>query len=181
VFITADELKAYTGVIKNADASLQETYVGAAEDIVCNYLGYTPIKAARRDILDGSGGHGLYVRAKPVAVISGIYDIGTGAPIEGTPEGIVAREEFIYSPAAVFPEGKKNILVEYEAGYEMDALPAVIKLTALRIAALLQTEADNNIGVNSKSFAESGTRVFTNFQNFDKYLAPISRYKLLGV
>lgn len=57
----------------------------------------------------------------------------------------------------------------------------IIRLTAMRIAALLQSEADSNIGVNSKSFGEGGTRVFTNFVNFDKYLLPVSRYKLVRI
>jgi hypothetical protein len=49
-------------------------------------------------------------------------------------------------------------------------IPDIIKLTVLRIAALLQSESDSNIGVTSKSFADSGTRTFVNYTNFDKYL-----------
>ncbi|MDR0722096.1 MAG: hypothetical protein LBF75_04775 [Treponema sp.] len=60
-------------------------------------------------------------------------------------------------------------------------MPYIIKLTVLRIAALLQAESDSNIGITSKSFAESGSRTFMNYTNFDKYLLPIAGYKLLVV
>jgi hypothetical protein len=60
-------------------------------------------------------------------------------------------------------------------------LPVIIKQTALRIAALLQTEGDNNIGVTGKSMGDSGSRTFVNYVNFEKYLSPISRYKLLVI
>jgi hypothetical protein len=56
--------------------------------------------------------------------------------------------------------------------------PKLIIQTVYRIAALLQSEGDSNIGVTSKSFGDSGSRTFINFTNFDKYLFPIAKYKL---
>ncbi|MDR0411249.1 MAG: hypothetical protein LBH75_04660 [Treponema sp.] len=58
-------------------------------------------------------------------------------------------------------------------------MPLIFRQTALRIAALLQTESQNNIGVSGVSFGESGSRSFINYTNFDKYLSPLSRYRLL--
>jgi hypothetical protein len=60
-------------------------------------------------------------------------------------------------------------------------MPKIIKLTIMRIAAILQTESDGNIGVTSKSFGENGDRTFVSYTNFDKYLLPLSNYKLLVV
>jgi hypothetical protein len=60
-------------------------------------------------------------------------------------------------------------------------MPAIFKQTALRIAALLLTEADNNIGITSKQFGDSGSRTFINYTNFDKYLSPLSKYKLIVI
>jgi hypothetical protein len=60
-------------------------------------------------------------------------------------------------------------------------MPKIIKLTIMRIAAILQSESDGNIGVTSKSFGESGDRTFVSFTNFDRYLAPLSAYKLLAI
>jgi hypothetical protein len=60
-------------------------------------------------------------------------------------------------------------------------MPKIIKLTIMRIAAVLQTESDGNIGVTSKSFGNSGDRTFMSYTNFDKYLLPLSNYKLLAI
>jgi hypothetical protein len=60
-------------------------------------------------------------------------------------------------------------------------VPAIFKQTALRISSLLLTEADNNIGITSKQFGDSGSRTFINYTNFDKYLLPLSKYKLIVI
>ena len=54
-------------------------------------------------------------------------------------------------------------------------IPRIILMTILRIATLLQSESDSNIGITSKSFGDSGNRQFINFTSYDKYLFPISR------
>ena len=58
-------------------------------------------------------------------------------------------------------------------------VPRVIVLTVLRIAALLQAESDGSIGVTSKSWGDGGARTFVNYTNFQKFLTPIARYKLI--
>jgi hypothetical protein len=60
-------------------------------------------------------------------------------------------------------------------------IPSIFKQTQLRIASLLYTEADSNIGITSKNFADSGTRTFINYTNFDKYLSPLSKYRLVVI
>jgi hypothetical protein len=60
-------------------------------------------------------------------------------------------------------------------------MPAIFKQTALRIAALLATEANDNIGITSKQFGDSGSRTFISYTNFDKYLSPLSKYKLIVI
>jgi hypothetical protein len=60
-------------------------------------------------------------------------------------------------------------------------MPIIFKQTLLRIAALLLAEADNNIGITSKTFGDSGMRTFINYTNFDKYLSVISKYKLTTI
>jgi hypothetical protein len=89
-----------------------------------------------------------------------------------------------------FPIGKRNIEIEYEAGWGITPddditngayIPSIIKMTVLRIAALLQTESDSNIGVTSKSFADSGTRTFINTVDYSRYLIQLSNYKLIVI
>ena len=62
-----------------------------------------------------------------------------------------------------------------------NTFPDSIKLCVLRIATLLYTEANNNIGVTGISFQETGSRTFYQWQNFDKYLAPIRPHRLLRI
>jgi len=99
----------------------------------------------------------------------GDVDIGDG---DGILDGGNAGTEV----AAVDLDGGGATLGKSDA-----ALPVVIKNTILRIAALLHTESQNNIGVTSKSFADSGSRTFVSFTNFKKYLSPISGHKLIRI
>jgi len=59
--------------------------------------------------------------------------------------------------------------------------PEIIILTIMRIAAVLQTEGDSNIGITSKSFGDSGSRTFINTVNFDKYLIQVSQYRTIRI
>lgn len=66
---------------------------------------------------------------------------------------------------------------KYE-GSQLPDLPGIIKLTILRIAALMQTECDGNIGITSKSFGDSGNnRTFVRTTDYDPYLQQISNYR----
>ena len=56
-----------------------------------------------------------------------------------------------------------------------------LNITTLRIAALLYSETDQNIGVTSKTFGDSGTRTFVNYTKFDKYLEPLAHWKKIRI
>jgi len=75
---------------------------------------------------------------------------------------------------------EKGIYINDVLGADLE-MPEVIKMTVMRIAALLQSEENSNIGVTSKSFGDSGMRTFVNTINFDKYLVQISKYKLIRI
>jgi hypothetical protein len=59
-------------------------------------------------------------------------------------------------------------------------MPAIIKLVTLRIAALLRTESNDNIGITSKDFDGSGSRTFFQFNNFNKYTRPLNGFRRLA-
>ena len=174
--ISIESFQKYTGVYQDDD-SLQKEYLEAAINIVENYLGYN-IQTQKYELqLNGNGTNQLQLKSKPIKEIISIkingQDIDT--------KDISINEEFINYD--IFPTGNKNIKIEYIAGYgDYNNLEnKIVYLTILRIAALLQSESDNNIGVTSKSFGESGGRTFINTVNFDKYLVQISKYKLLVI
>jgi hypothetical protein len=77
--------------------------------------------------------------------------------------------------------GDNVIFGGYAANTGAVDMPAIFKQTALRIAALLAMEANDNIGITSKQFGDSGSRTFINYTNFDKYLLPLSKYKLIVI
>jgi hypothetical protein len=87
-----------------------------------------------------------------------------------------------FDDGSIYDGGTANSVYD-EGALETDKheFPLIIKNTGLRIAALLLSEADSNIGVTSKSFGESGSRTFVNYTNFDKYLSPLSRYRLITI
>jgi hypothetical protein len=95
--------------------------------------------------------------------------------------GIVPNEDGLQDMYCTAAEDIISNYLGYPVTERFEDPPAVIVLTALRIATLLQTESDNNIGITSKTFGDSGTRVFTNYTNFDKYLLPLSAYKDLTI
>jgi hypothetical protein len=79
----------------------------------------------------------------------------------------------------IYISAAENIVEDY-LGYELsdfETIPGLVKITVLRIAALLQMESDNNIGVTSKTFGESGTRTFYKTTDYEVYLKQISRFR----
>jgi hypothetical protein len=83
-----------------------------------------------------------------------------------------------------FEEGLYDVIYgggPNDIGVIENIIPSIFKQTLLRLAALLLSEADNNIGITSKSFADSGTRTFINYTNFDKYLQVLSRYRRITI
>lgn len=78
-----------------------------------------------------------------------------------------------------FYKGVCNVEVKFSAGWDEEELPKSIRHAALRIAGLMQSEGQNNIGLTGKSFPNEGSRTFFNYTNFNKYLLPISAYKLV--
>jgi hypothetical protein len=175
-YVTIEEFDAYSGNFDDdaVRVSLKETYLDAAETIVSDYLGYDPVLQSYVDIFDGLGGHLLQLNAKPINDITLLRIDGDEIDVsEVRPKK--ADSEWIFAKDIVFTKGIANIAVEYEAGF--DPMPGAIKLCVLRIASLLLTESDGNIGITSKSF-DNTSRTFYNFTNFSKYLTSIEKFKI---
>jgi hypothetical protein len=180
-----EELQKYSNVY--GDDGLQQSYIDSAENIVNTYLGYSPTLHNYNQYFNGTGDNELQLKAKPIQTILSVEINGESIPLSEFYNTI--DSEFIYYNK-IFPWGKRNIKVEYDAGWGTTIdddednsayIPEIIKLTVLRIAALLQTESDSNIGVTSKSFADSGTRTFVNTVDYSRYLIQLSNYKILVI
>jgi hypothetical protein len=184
-YVSVEELQKYSNVY--GEELLQQSYIDASENIVNNYLGYSPALHGYTHYFDGTGTNELQLKSRPITTTISVEI--NGESISLSEFYTIMDSEFLYYNK-IFPCGKRNIKVEYDAGYGITVdddvtnsayLPEIIKLTVLRIASILQAESDGNVGITSKSFADSGTRTFTNYTNFDKFLLPISSYKILVI
>jgi hypothetical protein len=184
-YVKIEELKEYSGA--HDEDNLLQNYIDSAEDIVNTYLGYSPTLHNYIQYFDGTGTNELQLKAKPIETIISI-EIG-GQSISLSEFYNIGNSEFLYYNKT-FPSGKRNIKIEYDAGWGVtvdddtangEYLPKIIKMTVLRIASILQSESNQNIGVSSKSFGDSGTRTFINYTDYSKYLLPISIFKILVI
>lgn len=168
MIVTKEELQGYTGVEFEVGNNIAELFIGSAQNIVENYLGYEVESKEYTKHFELHSSNVIKVGVKNITVVSEITV--DGAPVEYY---YIDDDKIILKQPVI----SDNIIIRFTAGFGED-LPAVIKLTVLRIAAILQTESNNNIGISGKSFID-GSRTFTNFTNFDRYLIACSKYKLI--
>lgn len=173
MLISVEDLQKFTNVFPESEFDLQPIYVGSACDTVINYLGYNPEKNTYDIFLDGKGDNFIYLPNMNIISVSSVVIDGVSV------NNYVIDGNKLILTDGVFSKGVMNIEVEYIGGWEDTDLPMSIKHAALRIAGLMQSEGQNNIGITGKSIPNEGSRTFYNFTNFNKYLLPISAYKLV--
>jgi hypothetical protein len=175
--ITAAELGEYTGNVTTTQAALRQTFTAAASEIISSFLGYDPNAKERDEYFDGYGGISLALSAKPVTLISVVSFRDNGIWTNQDIPKFFLRENYLYLAQGKFPDGEATIRVVFTGGYSSSDIPGVMKMTALRIAGVLAAEGDGNIGITSKSFGETGSRVFLN-SKFDRYLEALEEYRI---
>ena len=168
MIVTKEELQGFTGVEFESGNNIAELFIGASQNIVESYLGYEIESKEYTKHFALHSSNVIKVGVKNITVVSEITIDGT--PVE---DYYIDNDKIILKQPVI----SDNIIITFTAGFGED-LPQIIKLTVLRIAALLQTESNNNIGISGKSFID-GSRTFTNFTNFSKYLDVCSKYKLI--
>ena len=167
MIVKTNELEGFTGV-QLETPELAELFIGSAQNIVENYLGY---EIESKEYNKHFALHSSNIIKAGVKNITAVTEITIdGAPVENY---YIDDDKIILKQPVI----SDNIVVTFTAGFG-ENLPQIIKLTVLRIAALLQTESNNNIGISGKSFMD-GSRTFINYTNFDKYLIACSKYKLI--
>ena len=168
MIVTKEELEGFTGVQFETGNNIADLFIGAAQNIVENYLGYEMESKEYTKHFALHTSNVIKVGVKNITVVKEITI--DGAPVE---DYYIDDDRIILKQPVI----SDNIIVTFTAGFG-ENLPQIIKLTVLRIAALFQTESNNNIGISGKSFID-GSRTFTNFTNFDRYLIACSKYKLI--
>lgn len=175
MFITTDELKDYIGVNTDND-TLLDIYNETGKDLIINYIGYDPVSGYYDELFSGNDDKVIRLNTKPITSISAL----TIDDELITEENYIFINEYLYLlNGLIFTKGRYNVRVEYEGGY--DEIPSLIKMTNLRLSALLYTEEGGNIGITSKSFDNSGTRTFIQNTNYNKYLSVLNKYRITGI
>lgn len=176
--VSLKSFEQYTGNFEDSREAveLKQQYLDAAESIVIDYLGYNPVSSSYDEYLSGIGDYKLYLHAQPITNVNFIcvdnnpIDIST----------IATKDSYIYDICRnrVFTLGVENIHINYNAGFQCDNIPDVIKVSILRIAALMLQEQGGNIGLTGKSMGEN-SRTFINYTNYDKFLEPLNVLKIV--
>lgn len=72
----------------------------------------------------------------------------------------------------------KEIVEDYLGFDPEENMPEVIILSILRLATLMLTEGNGNIGLTGKSFTDN-SRTFVNYSNYRKYLQPLDGLRIV--
>lgn len=171
-YITKEELMVFADKHPDDD-SLLEGYCTSAEQIIENYLGYSPELTEYTTSEYGLNSHNFALESKPVAEVTAIYADDTEIDLRRVK--IVKNSPYIsFTDEGIFSSEVKYS-VTFKAGFEQ--VPQQIKTVALQIASLLWESAGGNLAVTSTSYGDMGGRSFQSFKP-DRFLETISFYKM---
>lgn len=170
-YITVEELEDYVKKYPD-ESSLLEHYVSAAEEMVENYLGYSPELKEYRTVSYGDDGRLFCLEAFPLVELKEARI--NENPVDSSLFRIKKRNylELNYGKG-VFYSGSLYSLT-YTAGFEK--VPSKIKTVALQLASLIWESEGGNLAVSSTTYSDSGSRVFNNFKA-DRFLEELEPYK----
>lgn len=167
--VSLDEFNTYSNNFSDTheDIQMKVRMLSSAQSIVEEYLGYPlcPFHHIERHI--GTGQYVIYLDRMPVTNVWSVTVDGN--EVENYEHGLSS----VTLPFRLC--NNSHIEIVYDTGW--NEVPDLIKMTILRIAALLLTEANGNVGLTSKSFGDQ-SRNFYNWTNFSKYLDPLSHFRI---
>lgn len=175
--IPIESFNAYSGNWEDSERAgeCKRMFLSAAEQIVKDYLGYDPTLSERTDELEGSLVRGIWLPAVNVREIICVEADGHELPPD---EYRLSGDRLTTNRNSQSPFMQGYFTVTYTAGWADDEMPALIILSVLRIATLMLTEGNGNIGLTGKSFADN-SRTFINYSNYRKYLQPLDGLRIL--
>ena len=155
--------------------ALKTMFLESAEEIVSSYLSYNPSEKMYLDLaLTGTGKSHLLLPSRPIKELLLLFE---------NDEEIKSDELYLMDDRisfkdrhTVFRKGS-NISISYIGGWKKEEMPAVIRLSIMRIATLMLSETGGNIGLTGKSFADN-SRTFINYSNYKKYLEPLDGLRI---
>lgn len=174
MYITAQDVENFIGKYPE-DESLAEQYAKAAEEMVAEYLGYSPELKEYTEKRYGDGGSLFALSAFPLGELKKVSADGTELDISRLR---IRSKNYLECD---FGKGKfsgdRLYEITYTAGYANDEVPAKIRTVALQLASLMWESAGGNLAVSSTSFADTGSRQFNNF-TADRFLKELEPFRL---
>lgn len=178
MIVPVEVFNAYSGNYEDIpeSAEMKKTFLLSAEEIVSSYLSYHPEEKLYSDVaLAGMDKSHVLLPTRPIREL-----------IELTVDGIeIPESEILLIDDRIRFKDRKRIFrkesiisVTYRGGWSMDDMPAVIRLSIMRIATLMLSETGGNIGLTGKSFADN-SRTFINYSNYKKYLEPLDGLRIV--
>lgn len=154
--------------------TLKQIYIDSAEEVVFDYLGFSPLIQDYDLYVSGVGDFKQYLPARDIEGINLLEVDGKEIDVLN----ISFKEDYLFTNdrTKIFTVGDENIHIQFTAGFRK--MPDIIPLTILRIASLMLTEAGGNIGLTGKSFLDQ-SRTFVNYTNYKKYLEPLDKLRLI--
>ena len=179
MIVNIETFNSYSGNYEDNSSAilLKETFLLSAQQIVTGYLGYDPIEQECSDVfLSGNGTKKLYLPSNNITQLLSIKINNLDVNVED----FKPKDDYIICKniSDLFPVGNENIKVDYIGGWPIQDMPSVIVLSILRIATLMLSETDGNIGLTGKSFADN-SRTFINYSNYKKYLQPLDSLRII--
>lgn len=152
-------------------SGLKALYRGAAQQVVESYIGYPIEKTLYDYTIYGFNGNVIPCKAWPIDGTSVDIKIDTTALTV-----LYTDKNYIYLDESYTDQ---DIIVKYNAGYET-TYPDDLTLAVLRIATMMYMESEKRIGLSGTASVDGiGATTYINYTSYQKYLSPISKYRIV--
>lgn len=178
MIVPVEVFNAYSGNYEDSPESVEmkKTFLLSAEEIVSSYLSYHPEEKLYSDVaLTGMDRSHVLLPTRPIKELVELLVDGVAIPEE---EILFFDDRIRFKKRSRIFKKESEIIVAYKGGWNVDDMPAVIRLSIMRIATLMLSETGGNIGLTGKSFADN-SRTFINYSNYKKYLEPLDGLRIV--
>lgn len=165
-FISLALFSSYLKVDDPNSSELFNLYLNSAQGIVEKYIGYS---LEEKIYTRGKIGGATYIEAEAVNV-SELKINGEEIEILKQSVNIILIQNISHDQIHT---------IEYKAGFKPDNIPDIIRLTMMRIAALMVSEEGGDIAITGKNFGADGGRTFIATRDYSKILKEIEGYRIL--
>ncbi len=177
MIVSVEAFDAYSGNCEDSKEALmcKETFLKSSEEIVKDYIGYDPEEKEHTEEIEGNLRRGIWLGARNVLEVKSVLLNDHELPED---EYLLKGDKLFSTQKSQGPFTHGTFTVTYRAGWTGENMPEVIILSILRLATLMLTEGNGNIGLTGKSFTDN-SRTFVNYSNYKKYLQPLDALRIM--